>query len=135
MQTDHATAPRARAVWIAVAAILAAALFWLATSDAVYEITSPPKFSLHVAFRKAYSIVAFAAVGFTADKALGPAARPALRAALLVSAYSGAIEIAQARLGSLEGPLWNAIDILCGAAGGWFGIVVPARIRRSRRRA
>ncbi|HEY4440145.1 MAG TPA: hypothetical protein VGN14_06790 [Candidatus Elarobacter sp.] len=110
-------------------------LFWLATSDAVYDITSPPKFSLHVLFRKAYSIVAFALVGFTADKALGPTTRPVLRAVLLVAAYSGAIEIAQARLGSHEGPEWNAMDVICGAIGGGLGVVAEERIRRLRRRA
>jgi hypothetical protein len=120
--------------WIAVATVVAAAMFWLATSEVVYELTSPPAWSWHVAFRKAYSIVAFALVAFTADKALGPSARPALRAAVLVAAYSGAIEIAQAWRGSQEGLRWNAIDVLCGAAGGWLGVTAE-RIGRSRRKA
>jgi VanZ family protein len=120
--------------WIVVATVLAAALFWLATSDAVYELTSPPNWSWHIALRKAYSIGAFALVGFTADKALGPSARPALRAALLVAAYSGAIEIAQAWSGSREGLRWNAIDVLCGAVGGWLGVTAE-RVVRARRRA
>jgi len=123
-----------RWAWIAVATVIAAVLFWVATSEAVYELTSPPELSWHVALRKAYSIVAFALVGMTADKALGPSARPALRAALLVAAYSGAIEIAQAWRGSHEGPRWNAIDVLCGAAGGWLGVTAE-RIARSRRKA
>lgn len=120
--------------WIAVATIVAAVLFWLATSETVYELTSPPDLSWHVLLRKAYSIGAFALVGFTTDKALGPSARPALRAALVVAAYSGAIEIAQAWSGSHEGLRWNAFDVLCGAVGGWLGVTVE-RIARARRRA
>ena len=57
--------------------------------------------------RKAYSIVAFALVGFTADKALGRSANRPLRAALLVAAYSGAIEVVQFEHGSHEGIAWN----------------------------
>jgi hypothetical protein len=120
--------------WIAVATIVAAVLFWLATSETVYELTSPPDLSWHVLLRKAYSIGAFALVGFTTDKALGPSARPALRAALVVAAYSGAIEIAQAWGGSHEGLRWNAFDVLCGAVGGWLGVTAE-RIARARRRA
>ena len=113
---------------------VAAALFWAATSNEVYDLTSPPAFSFHVLLRKAYSIAAFALVGFTADKALGPSAKAALRAALAVAAYSAAIEVAQAARGSHEGVAWNVVDVLCGAAGGWLG-VVARRIRRSRSRA
>lgn len=113
---------------------VAAALFWAATSNEVYDITSPPVLTFHVVLRKAYSIAAFALVGFTADKALGPSANAALRGALLVAAYSGAIEAVQAMRQSHEGLGWNAADVLCGAAGGWLG-VVARRIRRSRRRA
>jgi hypothetical protein len=120
--------------WIAVATILAAVLFRLATSETVYELTSPPDWSWHVLVRKTYSIGAFALVGFTADKALGPSTRPALRAALLVAAYSGAIEIAQAWGGSHEGLRWNAFDVLCGAVGGWLGVTAE-RIVHARRRA
>ena len=113
---------------------IAAALFWAATSNEVYEATSPSSFSFHVLLRKAYSIAAFALVGFTARKALGASALTASRGALLVAAYSAAIEIAQAVKGSHEGIAWNAVDVLCGAAGGWLGVVAN-RIRRSRRRA
>ncbi len=134
MQTnDRTESPAWRRGWIAAATIIAAALFWLATSETVYEVTSPPEWSWHVLFRKAYSIAAFALLGFTADRALGPSARPTLRAALLVAAYSGAIEVAQAWRGSHEGFRWNAFDVLCGAAGGWLGVAVE-RMRRSRRR-
>jgi VanZ family protein len=124
----------ARRVWIAVAVVVAAALFWAAISNEVYDLTSPGRLSWHVVLRKAYSIAAFALVGFTADKALGPSARAATRGAVLVAAYSAAIEIAQAAHGSKEGVAWNVVDVLCGAAGGWLG-VVAGRIKRSRRRA
>ena len=110
---------------------VAAALFWAATSNEVYDLTSPPVLSFHVLLRKAYSIAAFALVGFTADKALGPSARATLRGALLVAAYSAAIEVAQAVRGSHEGVAWNVVDVLCGAAGGWLGAVARS-IRRSR---
>ena len=111
--------------------MIAAALFWAATSNAVYELTSPSAFSWHVLFRKTYSIGAFALVGFTADNALAPSTRVAARGAFLVGLYSGAIEVAQAALGSHEGLGWNAIDVACGALGGAIGATL-ARARRYR---
>ncbi len=114
---------------------VAAALFWAATSNEVYDVTSPPGLSFHVLLRKTYSIAAFALVGFTADKALGPSARAGLRAALVVAAYSAAIEVAQAVRGSHEGVAWNVVDVLCGAAGGWLGVAVARGISGARRRA
>jgi hypothetical protein len=141
MAMDHDGSPGssgARAFWTAAALVVAAVLFWAATSNAVYETTSPGWLSWHVLLRKSYSIAAFALVGFTADRALGPIARAPLgapvRGALVVAAYSAAIEIVQAERGSHEGIAWNAADVLCGAAGGWLG-AVAGRIRRSRRRA
>jgi VanZ family protein len=132
--TDHgdsSESSRARALWTAGALALAAALFWVATSNEVYDLTSPPALSFHVLLRKTYSIAAFAALGFIADKALGPSARRALRAALLVAVYSAAIEVAQARRGSAEGLSWNVVDIVCGAAGGWLGTVAGRVIGRA----
>lgn len=111
--------------------MVAAVLFWAATSDVVYEATSPVALSFHVLLRKAYSIAAFALVGFMADKALGSSARPVLRGALLVGLYSAAIEVTQALLGSKEGLVWNSVDTLCGVAGGALG-VLARRITRSR---
>ena len=112
---------------------VAAALFWAATSNEVYDVTSPSRLSFHIVLRKTYSIVAFALVGFTADKALGPSTRAALRGALLVAAYSAAIEVVQIAHGS-ESAAWSVFDVLCGAAGGWLGVVARG-IRRSRRGA
>jgi predicted membrane-bound mannosyltransferase len=131
---DSPGADGARWYWSAAAVVVAAVLFWAATSNEVYDLTSPPALSWHVLLRKAYSIAAFALVGFMADKALGPSAKAPLRGALLVAAYSAAIEIVQWRNDSHEGIAWNVVDVLCGAAGGWLG-VVAARIRRSRRTA
>ena len=121
-------------MWGGVALALAAALFWAATSNEVYDITSPAGLTFHVLLRKAYSIIAFALLGFTARKALGASALSPARGALLVAAYSAAIEVAQAERGSHEGIAWNVVDVLCGAAGGLLGVVAN-RIRRSRRRA
>jgi hypothetical protein len=134
MKTDHEAPPASRRLWQILASVIAAILFWMATSDAVYESTSPREFSGHVVLRKAYSIAAFALVGFTADKALGASTRPIGRAALLVAIYSAAIEIAQSALGSNEGLGWNAFDVGCGAVGGALGVMI-ARLIRSRRKA
>jgi len=112
--------------------IIAAVLFWAATSDVVYELTSPRALTFHVVLRKAYSIAAFALVGFTADKALGPSARAVLRGAIVVGAYSAAIEVVQWRLGSQEGLVWNTIDTLCGVVGGVVGAVIAKRVTRPR---
>lgn len=121
-------------MWRALAVAVAAALFWTATSDVVYESTSPSTLSWHVPLRKLYSIVAFAVVGFLADKALGSSTRAVARGALLVAVYSAAIEVAQFALGSTEGLLWNGIDVICGAIGGALG-AWGSLITRSRRKA
>jgi hypothetical protein len=128
---DSLKSSKKKWIWRAAAVLVAAVLFWAATSDLVYEATSPAELSFHILLRKAYSIVAFALVGFTADKALGPSAKAVLRGAILVGAYSAAIEVTQAWLGSKEGLAWNVSDTLCGVAGGALG-VVAGRIRRSR---
>jgi hypothetical protein len=129
---DDSRSDGARWFWIAAAVTVAAVLFWAATSNEVYDLTSPPELSFHVVLRKTYSIVAFALVGFTADKALGPSARAALRAALAVAAYSAAIEVVQVARGSHEGVVWNIVDVLCGTAGGWLGVVARGIIRSRR---
>jgi len=70
--------------------------------------------------RKLYGIAAFTIVGFFAA-ALLDAKRRILGCALLVAAFSACIEVAQKFDGSPEGPLSNAFDIACGAAGGVAG--------------
>jgi hypothetical protein len=126
---------RTRIARITVAVIVAAVFFGLATNDVVYEVTSPTQFSWHLIARKAYSIVAFALVGFTADRAFWPSARPALRGALVVAIYSTVIEVAQAWHGSHEGVRWNIIDVLCGAVGGWLGVTIGRIASTSRARS
>jgi hypothetical protein len=121
-----------RWAWIIAAVAAVAVFFWAATSDAVYEATSPSSLSFHVWLRKTYSIVAFALVGLVVDRALGPSKHATRRAVVLVAAYSAAIEYAQWALGSKEGPAWNAIDVTCGAVGGWLGVWVQ-RLRPTRR--
>ncbi|MDB5070292.1 MAG: hypothetical protein JWM87_1403 [Candidatus Eremiobacteraeota bacterium] len=87
---------------------------------------------MRVLLRKLYSIVAFALIGFVIDKALPGTRRPALRAALIVAAFSAAIEIAQKLHGAREGPLSNAIDIACGALGGWLAVTAAHALARRR---
>ncbi|MDB5029022.1 MAG: hypothetical protein JWO66_2711 [Candidatus Eremiobacteraeota bacterium] len=83
--------------------------------------------------RKFYSVVAFALIGYVVDRALPPTRRPALRAALIVAAFSAVIEIVQKQRHAHEGLLSNAFDIACGAFGGW--LAVAPRTWRLRRRA
>ena len=46
-------------------------------------------------------------------------------AALVVAAYSGAIEIAQHFTYGKEPFSWNVIDVICGAIGGALGALIP----------
>jgi hypothetical protein len=98
----------------------AAALFVVALSNSVYEATSPSWLNWHVLLRKTYSVAAFAVVAYLLRKALVENGRPAgpLVCILATAAYSAAIEVGQAFVGSHEGLLWNAIDVGCGALGG-----------------
>jgi hypothetical protein len=130
----------ARCGWIALAGAALVGFLWAATTQAVYMHTSPsglaerifgeeaarvphkPWLSLHIVLRKAYSIVAFAIVGFVVDKALPPIRRRGLRAALIVAAFSAVIEVVQVMHHSPEGFASNLFDIGCGAFGGWIAI-------------
>jgi hypothetical protein len=127
-------------VWRVIALTVATLFFWLALRSDVDNATAPPSvaralfgagvlhfahpwwLSLHIALRKAYSVVAFALVGYTAHRALRPTRRPALRAMLLVAAYSLGIEIAQRFEFPGEPNLESAFDVGCGALGGWLAI-------------
>ncbi len=76
-----------------------------------------------VVLRKAYSILAFAALGYifcTAGK-LGGRRLSLAGASAAVAASSGLIEMLQFAHGSREGLLWSAFDVACGAVGGWMG--------------
>ncbi len=115
-----------RAGWAALALAAAVVFYWIARSHTVYDVTTPDELGVaHVALRKAYSLIAFAIVGALADRALPPARRPALRAALVLAAFSAVIEVGQKLHGSTEGRLSNLVDVLCGAAGGWLGVALP----------
>jgi len=114
-------------------------LFWAALSHRVYHRTLPSHvlyqlfgedafegpFAVRTILRKLYSVVAFTLLGFIVNRALPPARRPALRAALVVAVFSGFIEIAQKLNHAPEGLLSNAIDVACGGLGGWLGVALP----------
>ncbi len=104
--------------------MLAVAFFALATSREVYLTTSPIGLTWHVALRKAYSIVAFAIVGYAFRRALETSGKRnvALACVVGIALYSAAIEVAQWFHGSNEGFGWNAIDTLCGALGGALAV-------------
>jgi hypothetical protein len=132
--------------WRVIAVIVAVTLFWMATRVEVYHATSPrdvsralfgpdvfqfahpPWLSLHVWLRKAYSILAFALVGYTAERALDPTSRPAVRAAVLVASYSFAIEVAQRVFVGPEPAFESVFDVACGSLGGWLAIVADRRM-------
>ncbi len=117
-------------------------LFWAALSHRVYYRTLPSHvlyqlfgedavqgpFALRTVLRKVYSIVAFTVLGFIVNRALSPTRRPAVRAALIVAAFSAVIEVAQKLGGAQEGLLSNAIDVACGALGGWLGAVLARTV-------
>ncbi len=110
--------------WTIAAVVVAVALYALACNDEFYRLTSPPELSWHVLLRKAYSVVAFALVGYLARRALAENGRTRVVLACIagVALYSAAIEVGQFLLGSTEGLGWNAFDTLCGALGGALAI-------------
>jgi hypothetical protein len=107
-------------------------LFAVALSNAAYEMTSPSSFAWHVLLRKAYSVGAFALVGYLLRRALQEHGRQRAFPTCVwaVAAYSAAIEIGQSLTGSREGYLSNAIDVGCGALGGFIAVADQA-LRRS----
>jgi hypothetical protein len=134
-----------RRAWAALAAVaVLAILFWAAVSHRVYNRTLPYAvferlfgedsdgewLPLVVVLRKVYSVAAFTLIGFVVHKALPPARLPALRAALIVAAFSAAIEVAQKLHNAIEGPLSNAVDVLCGAFGGWLAVTIASAFSR-----
>jgi hypothetical protein len=94
----------------------------------VVQFPHPWWLSLHILVRKAYSIVAFTIVGYTAHRALGVTTRPALRAVVAVGTYSLGIEIAQRIFVASEPNLESVLDVGCGALGGWLAILVDEAI-------
>lgn len=131
--------------WAALAAfVVLVVLFWAALSHRVYDGTLPVALfervfgedveegplALHVVLRKVYSIVAFALLGFVVHLALPRTRRPALRAALVVAAFSAVVEVAQKLRGAHEGLLSNAFDVACGAFGGWLAVTLARAFGR-----
>lgn len=126
--------------WSVVALGVAATFFWVAIRPDVDYATSPPSMArrlfgpeavifahpwwlaLHVWVRKAYSVVAFGLVGWSAHHALPASSRPVRRAAILVAGYSLGIEIAQRLLIGPEPLLESILDVGCGALGGALAI-------------
>jgi hypothetical protein len=113
--------------WTLAAGLVAGALYAIALSDAVYELTSPIALSWHVLLRKTYSIGAFTLVGYLLRRALRENGRESRRATIVacvagVAAYSAAIEFGQWLAGSHEGLGWNTVDTICGAVGGAFAV-------------
>ena len=117
---------RNRAIlWWALTIVVALIFLYVASSDAIYELTSPPG-SFQVLLRKSYSIGAFAIVGYLLSTALQASdrRRSVLFVGACVGTYSLQIEVIQALAGSHEGFLWNAVDVVCGLIGGWLGAFV-----------
>jgi hypothetical protein len=110
-------------------------LFAVAISNAAYEATSPSWLTFHVLLRKAYSVVAFALIGFALARALRAPASFAsvLRVSLAVGLYSGFIELGQ-RLysGAHETLAQQSFDVACGLVGGAIGAAL-AGVRAGRR--
>ena len=117
--------------WWVLFWLCAILFFGLALSSAVYEVTTPEWSSLRVLVRKLYSIVAFVVLGYMLTKAQSARDRqvPAVRAALLIALYSGAIEIAQVAAGSREGLTSQTADVSLGLAGGLAGALLAGRHR------
>jgi hypothetical protein len=111
--------------WTLATALVAATLFILALRSDVYELSSPYWLPWHVALRKAYSIGAFFCVAFLFRRALAEhgATRFTTRCIVATALYSAAIELGQFLGGGHEGPIWNAVDTLCGAIGGALATV------------
>jgi len=99
-------------------------LYAVALSNQAYEVTSPPALSFHVLLRKAYSIGAFAAIGFLATRSRLPGLARPQPVAAGVGLYSAAIEVGQYLTGVREGLASNAFDVLCGIVGGALGAVI-----------
>ncbi len=85
--------------------------------------TRPNHIESRKVLRKLYSIVAFSIVGFFAAPLI-PRSRRIVIDALLIAAFSGVIEIAQAVTGADEGYLSNTFDIGCGGVGGAIGAAI-----------
>ena len=123
-------AKRQAILWWTLTIIAAIAFLFLAASDTVYNLTSPPG-PLQILLRKSYSLGAFALVGYPLSRALEVSdnRKSVLFVATAVGTYSFGIEVVQAIFGSHEGLVWNAVDVAFGFAGGFLGAAVHERLR------
>lgn len=96
------------------------------------EEYSEGPYSVVVLLRKFYSILAFGLIGFVVDQALPQIRRRALRAAMIVAAFSAVIEVAQKLQGAPEGIVSEAIDVACGFVGGWLAVAITQALSRRR---
>ncbi len=99
-------------------------LFAVAISNAAYEATSPSWLTFHVLLRKAYSVVAFALIGFVLARTLHVrrSLRSVLGIALGVGLYSAFIELGQwLYSGAHETLAQQSFDVVCGLIGGAIG--------------
>ncbi|MGP6156557.1 MAG: hypothetical protein ACLPYS_03355 [Vulcanimicrobiaceae bacterium] len=106
----------------------------LGISREVYHATIPRSVDpFALVLRKAYSLVAFACVGYLYAWAVGRFGRitSRLETASAIALFSGLIEVVQDARGSTEGLRWNLYDIAFGAAGGLLGAELAALARRS----
>lgn len=124
-------------IWIVLSAAISVGLFAVAISNSAYEATSPSWLTYYVLLRKAYSVVAFALVGFAfarttqlAGLALGP-----VRVGLSVGLYSALIEACQRLFAAArESIAQQSVDVAAGLIGGALGaLVAEAFVRRGRR--
>ena len=108
-------------MWVAIGFACALVLLWASVSHRIYSLTVPGDETWP---RKVLSVVAFTLVAYIADRALGPSRHRVLRAIAIGAGFSALIEIEQKLHHSHEGLLSNAIDVACGALGGWLASIV-----------
>jgi hypothetical protein len=113
-------------------ATLMIGLFAVAISNAAYEATSPSWLTFHVLLRKAYSVVAFALIGFVLSRTLhaSRSLSSVLRIALAVGLYSAFIEFGQwLYSGAHETLAQQSVDVAAGLIGGAIGAALSGRVR------
>jgi hypothetical protein len=120
--------------WTWAAVLVGAALYAAALNSDLYGATSPYWLSWHVLLRKIYSVAAFTLAGYLLRRALDEWHRSDSPATTVwgMAAYSAAIEVGQAIVGSKEGLAWNAFDVLCGALGGFIALALDRATRKTR---
>ncbi|MDQ6766496.1 MAG: hypothetical protein M3Z41_01650 [Candidatus Eremiobacteraeota bacterium] len=120
-------------LWWTLTIFAALVFLVLASSDTVYNLTSPPG-PLQILLRKSYSIVAFAIVGYLLSQSLTVShlKKSTLSVALAIGLYSLLIEVIQTIGGSQEGLMWSGVDVAFGIVGGYLGALVRDRWRQPR---